>query len=212
MIMTPRRLIQTIHTLKASHSLSQQQALHALSNALRTFIDDSGSIFDDLPRFSKGLYSRVLLNDPEDDFQIVIVSWPPGQQSPIHDHAENLGVVAALSGEIEETKYRVLHRGSTVQLEPLSSAQLSNNFISPLIDDDEHQIHSMRNSSEHEWGVSVHIYLNAMRTFNVYRPVSCNRYLPVETPLWFDTQTHLSDRCFTKVHHPLRSSVLQKSA
>lgn len=60
---------------------------------------------DRVARFDRDHYARVRLHhDPR--IEILVLGWEPGQATPIHDHAGQLGWVRVLRGVIEETAYR----------------------------------------------------------------------------------------------------------
>jgi predicted metal-dependent enzyme (double-stranded beta helix superfamily) len=193
-MMTPIRLLRTVRAIKSSRQ-PEPETLSALSGAVAAFVHDSRAALGELPRLSAGAYSRALLNDPDDDFQVVLVSWAPGQASPIHDHSHNVGVVAGLLGDCEETKYRVVARGGAegggrgevTRLEVVATTRLGGSYVTPLVDDDERQLHAMYNPSRDAWAATVHVYLEAMGTFNIYRDTGrAGHFEAVESPLWFD--------------------------
>ncbi len=50
-------------------------------------------------------YDRKIIYE-DDDKQVVLITLPPGAETPIHDHGVSIGVVHILSGEISERQYR----------------------------------------------------------------------------------------------------------
>ncbi len=51
------------------------------------------------------VYDRRIVYEDVDK-QIVLITLPPGAETPIHDHGVSLGVVHVLSGEVSERYYR----------------------------------------------------------------------------------------------------------
>ncbi|KAI9278529.1 RmlC-like cupin domain-containing protein [Phascolomyces articulosus] len=50
-------------------------------------------------------YTRNLIDDGNGKFNLMILAWSKGQQSPIHDHAGSHCIMKILDGELEETQY-----------------------------------------------------------------------------------------------------------
>lgn len=133
-----------------------------------------------------GRYTRVLLNDPEDRFQIVVVFWPPGSRSAIHDHAETHGAVMCLFGEVRETKYARRELGkSRVALEAVADGPLRVGEFSPITPEDGAQLHDMVNASQ-AWAATIHVYLRAIDRFGVYRATDGGSFVREGRSLWFD--------------------------
>src|SRR5947209_574882 len=56
-------------------------------------------------------YARKLIwRDPGNRFEVVGMSWAPGQASPLHDHGGLWGGEIVVSGTMRETRYRLLER------------------------------------------------------------------------------------------------------
>ncbi len=56
--------------------------------------------------FSKNCYMRNLIHRT-DAFELLVICWEPGQQTPLHDHNSSAGWMLPLDGTISETRYRV---------------------------------------------------------------------------------------------------------
>ncbi|MBK7645538.1 MAG: cysteine dioxygenase family protein [Planctomycetes bacterium] len=57
-------------------------------------------------RFDPALYTRNLVARNE-HFEMLVLCWSAGQESPIHDHAGQHCFMAVLEGRIEELQYEV---------------------------------------------------------------------------------------------------------
>jgi cysteine dioxygenase len=55
--------------------------------------------------FDQNKYTRNLVDDGNGHFNIIVLCWAPGQQSPIHDHANSHCLFKVLEGEMVETLY-----------------------------------------------------------------------------------------------------------
>lgn len=132
-------------------------------------------------------YTRVLLNDPGEAFQIVVVFWPPGARSAIHDHDETLGAVMPLFGQVHETKYRVEPGATpeTVELIATEAQALEAHTFSPITAAPGEQLHDVVNHTS-EWAATVHVYLRGIDRFHVYAARPEGGYHAVERALWLD--------------------------
>ncbi len=108
--------------------------------------------------------SRVVSND---HYELLIMTWLPGQASAPHDHAGSICVMQVLQGNAVEASYRVAQDGY-IDLE--FESEVKTNEITSGQDAG---IHAVRNSSESsEVLVTVHIYSPPLRDFRrfVERP------------------------------------------
>lgn len=183
--MNPGELIGAVRTVK-QRALPQQESLDELTAVLSAFVADPVNRSVELPQITSGLYTRSLLNSIEDDFQIVVVSWGPGSGSPIHDHNDTVGAVAALVGTTLETKHQIIDRnGSTVQLKALDTLRLHGELVTPILPDEETQLHDMVNHTD-EWAATIHVYLTAIMEFRTYDPNPNGSFTVNPRKLWFD--------------------------
>ncbi len=54
--------------------------------------------------FKDERYTRNLVYNSA-TFEVIVLCWPPGSSTPIHDHGEQWGWVRVLKGALEETRY-----------------------------------------------------------------------------------------------------------
>jgi predicted metal-dependent enzyme (double-stranded beta helix superfamily) len=180
--MNAQGLIDAVRHVKQQ----QQKSLTGLTAALTAFVTDPANRPVELPSLTSGLYTRILLNAPNDDYQIVVVSWSPGGRSPIHDHDETAGAVAALVGTTLETKHQIVCRSeSKVELAALDTIRLTGQTITPILPDETTQLHDMVNDTD-EWSATVHVYLTAIHEFRIYAPDPDGSFSVQPRTLWFD--------------------------
>lgn len=184
--MNTQQLIRTVRQIK-QEKLTQTQSIRRLTRVLRAFVGNPANRQAlNFAQVSQGLYTRLLLNAFDDDFQIVVVLWGPGSRSPIHDHEETVGAVAALAGATQETKYyRLSHFGNQVELLPGKTMTLRKSAITPILPDEATQLHAMTNATN-EWAATVHVYLTPVMNFHIYELQGEEIYQMVERRLWFD--------------------------
>ncbi|MEM7155865.1 MAG: cysteine dioxygenase family protein [Myxococcota bacterium] len=160
--------------------------MDALQTLVQTFV---GSARGCLPGpASMQAHPRALLNDPEDDFQIVLSTWAPGRVSPIHAHGNNVGVVAALVGETVETKFERRAQGhGRVELRAQDRTPIGPGSVSPLLPNDTDQVHRVANASG-QWATTVHVYMNTMLVYEVYPEPYAGSVRSILVPLHFDAR------------------------
>lgn len=145
-------------------------------------------------RASYGRYPRILLNDPADAFQIILVLWPPGGRSAIHDHDDSVGGVIALAGELVETKYFARRTDATsVELRTSARRWLRPREFTPILAEDGLQLHDMANEGL-GWGATLHVYLRAIVDYRVYAPTLEGAHREHQHAFWFDYENVLPDR------------------
>lgn len=118
-------------------------------------------------------WKHLLRYDPEerfsalveknDDHEIWLMSWLPGQSASLHDHADTTGAFTVVSGvltEVVTTRIQVVH-----QLVEGQSRVWGPGYV-----------HQVRNDGE-DPAVSVHVYRHGTRAMNSYR------YDPVTGPV-----------------------------
>ncbi|HPF12936.1 MAG: cysteine dioxygenase family protein [Planctomycetes bacterium] len=113
-----------------------------------------------LLNFRPEKYTRNLIHRAE-QFELMILCWPAGKTSPIHDHCDQLGWVRVLSGALEETGY-TLAEGSSLEheeapccVEPcFQGVQAAGTIVSAV--DRYRGIHKL--GALEEDSVSLHIY------------------------------------------------------
>jgi cysteine dioxygenase len=55
--------------------------------------------------FDPNKYTRNLVDDGNGKYNLIVLCWGPGQQSPIHDHAKSHCLFKVLDGELTESRY-----------------------------------------------------------------------------------------------------------
>ncbi|SDN88124.1 Cysteine dioxygenase type I [Klenkia soli] len=95
------------------------------------------------------------------DAQIWLLSWLPGQGTPLHDHGSSAGAFAVARGTLTE---RVVSRGtgSTPHQSTADLAAGRVRFFGP------HYVHQVVNTL-HDPAVSVHVYAPRLSLMNTYR-------------------------------------------
>jgi cysteine dioxygenase len=118
--------------------------------------------------FSEETYTRNLIHRCG-EFELLLLCWNPGQESPIHDHAGQDCWMAVLEGELEEVHYQALAGGEGRPLEEGKRTAFNTGGVAFIQDGIAlHKIRPLRGAR----GISLHLYSNPIDTCRVYDPAS----------------------------------------
>ncbi len=124
-----------------------------------------------------GVTRRELYRSPDHGYQVVAITWLPGQGSSVHDHGETWGVEAVARGQLEVLDYRVRGRERALsQLVPIDQHPLVDGTVIGLLPP--HDLHSCRNSGVRETAVSLHVYGKPLENVKRYVHVEGDLYRP----------------------------------
>ncbi len=118
---------------------------------------------------------RELYRCEESGYSVVAMTWGPGQGTDVHDHAGVWCVEGIWQGQLEITQYELRERdGDRFRFErvgtQLAGAGSAGSLIPP------HEYHTIRNPSDRDIAVSLHIY---------QQPLLCCAHFHPETGDWF---------------------------
>lgn len=106
-------------------------------------------------------YYRQQLFFKNEECEILLVTWPPGSKSEIHDHGQSKGIITVLTGHV----FQDIYSQKTKRL-LLSKIHTAGKVIKEYPD----TLHRMGNASKSKIAVTTHIYwppLDAMRCYNL---------------------------------------------
>jgi predicted metal-dependent enzyme (double-stranded beta helix superfamily) len=143
-----------------------------IKHALETFIPAEGLTFPERFRQVKpgGYCRRLLYRDPELGFTALVMTWGPGQRTPLHDHAGIWCVEGVLEGEMEVCRYELLDEPGEGVFHFAARGTLpahagsAGALIPPL----EH--HVLTNPSD-RMALTLHVYGGEMDHCTVFEPV-----------------------------------------
>jgi len=127
------------------------------------------SLFKDYLFFDQPKYTRNLVSC-NDQYELMILCWEPGQETPIHDHGESEGYLLLLQGSLTEQIYHQNEKKTSLTLvkeQTLSSGEAS--VINESVG-----YHKLANKSK-ERVVSFHLYYKPIKKFFVYNERNLNR-------------------------------------
>lgn len=134
----------------------------------------------------EGHYARRLLyRSEEHGYSMVAMTWGPGQGTPLHDHAGLWCVEAVCEGTIRVEQYEVAERdGERVRFNREDHIRASVGTAGCLIPP--HEYHTIRNASDSDCAVTLHIYAGEMECCNVFEPEGDGWYRKVRKHLAYD--------------------------
>jgi cysteine dioxygenase len=144
-------LFKSFETYFESHeTLENKEAHHILKNY-------TGNDWKSYVSFKDDYYHRVRFTDllgslKTDKFEIMLICWKKGQESPIHDHPKDGCLMKVLDGNLEEEVYASTE--SSAKLEIIKTSCLSPGLLSYI--DDTKGYHKVK--SHNVDSVSIHVY------------------------------------------------------
>jgi predicted metal-dependent enzyme (double-stranded beta helix superfamily) len=141
----------------------------------------------ELTRQVEGHYARRLVHrDEKRGYSIVVMTWGPGQCTPIHDHSGMWCVEGVWGGSIDVQQFELTQSGSGgFRFEPRNSYEAGIGSAGCLIPP--YEYHSISNPSDRTTAVSLHIYGGEMQCCNVFEKQRDGTYVRRERPLGYDT-------------------------
>ncbi|KAF2107427.1 cysteine dioxygenase [Lophiotrema nucula] len=107
-------------------------------------------------------YTRNLVDKGNGKSNLLLLSWRPGQESAVHDHANAHCIMKILKGQLLETRF---HRPTVEQLineekQPLvrDGNPMPYNVNEVTYMSDDLGLHKIGNPDPQEWAVSLHLY------------------------------------------------------
>jgi predicted metal-dependent enzyme (double-stranded beta helix superfamily) len=159
-----------------------------IKNDLESFIPDEGLILPErFRRVKPDSYARRLLySDPELGFTALVMTWGPGQQTALHDHAGIWCVEGVLEGEMAVHRYELMEEGEdgACRFETRDSVKATAGNAGALIPPFEH--HVLANALPHQASLTLHVYGGEMTHCDVFQPVSAGMYQRCTRQLSYD--------------------------
>jgi len=115
-------------------------------------------------------YARRLLHrDPELGYTVVVMSWGPGQQTPLHDHAGIWCVECVFRGQLEVIQYELQEQSEgRFRFDRKGTLRAGVGEAGRLIPP--YEYHVLGNAMADETTVTVHVYGGEMDHCHSYAP------------------------------------------
>ncbi|MBI3493667.1 MAG: cysteine dioxygenase family protein [Acidobacteria bacterium] len=129
-------------------------------------------------------YARRLLHRNDDlGYTAVVMTWGPGQATPLHDHAGIWCVEGVVSGQMDVTQFDLVEESADAyRFEMKGCVHASVGSAGCLIPPFEY--HILANALDTP-SITLHIYGGEMTTCHVFDPVDGGRYVRRERTLTY---------------------------
>ena len=130
-------------------------------------------------------YRRVLVSDPaRPHFSAILIAWPPGHRTALHDHDGLWGAELVLDGAIAVDEYQNHRQDGSSQ--PIFQRTTLLGIGDATVFADRSYIHSCRNLSDERGALTLHVYGGSLERFTSYQPDSEGIFQPWLTPANLD--------------------------
>jgi 3-mercaptopropionate dioxygenase len=128
-------------------------------------------------------YARRLLHaDPAGRYTAVVMTWGPGQGTPLHDHAGIWCVECVVDGDMEIRQYDLVEEsGGVFRFQPQPCMEAHKGSAGCLIPPFEY--HTLSNRRVTDPSITLHIYGGEMDHCHVFEPAGDGSYRRIEKKL-----------------------------
>ncbi|XP_040566703.1 cysteine dioxygenase type 1 isoform X2 [Lepeophtheirus salmonis] len=128
-------------------------------------------------KFDKYKYTRNLVHEGNGKFNLMILCWPEGQQSSIHDHANSHCFLKVLDGTLSEILYEspgnLSDKPIHVDIVESGRQDCKKNQVTYI--NDKIGLHRMGNPSHSDSSVTLHLYSPPFQSCGVFDERTGNR-------------------------------------
>lgn len=114
--------------------------------------------------FSPDVYTRNLVRRC-DEYEMLVLCWSAGQESPIHDHSAQRCWMAILDGTLEEVQFALPETGIAAPLRETARRTFARGKVAYV--DDDIGLHRVR-PAPGAAGVSLHLYSRPIDVCRIY--------------------------------------------
>jgi predicted metal-dependent enzyme (double-stranded beta helix superfamily) len=131
----------------------------------------------------EGYARRLLHRDDTLGYTAVVMTWGPGQGTPLHDHAGIWCVEGVVEGRMDVTQYDLVEEGhASCRFEARGCVHAAVGSAGCLIPPFDY--HTLANAID-EPSITLHVYGGEMTTCHVFEPAGDGRYVRREKPLTY---------------------------
>ena len=128
-----------------------------------------------------GYARRLLHRNDELGYTAVVMTWAPGQQTPLHDHAGIWCVEGVVEGRMDVTQYDLVEESDgEYRFDAKGCVHAAVGSAGCLIPPFDY--HVLANASDGP-SITLHIYGGEMTTCHVFEPAADGRYVRSDRPL-----------------------------
>lgn len=179
-----------------SRNRDTEQTVQAVKDRLAELVKRSPDLPEQVCQTGRDHYARHLLyRDQSGRFEVVVMAWAPGQETPVHDHAGIWCVEGVARGRIEVTRYDMAPppagtpptgpapRPDALRLEQLEIIRAGLGECGALIPPVEY--HKIANRSD-RLALTIHVYGGLMRECRIFEPQPDGAWFAQTHPLTFE--------------------------
>ena len=131
----------------------------------------------------EGYARRLLHRNDKLGYTAVVMTWGPGQRTPLHDHAGVWCVEGVVEGRMDVTQYDLVEESAELyQFEAKGCVHAEAGSAGCLIPPFEY--HILANATEQP-SITLHIYGGEITSCHIFEPHSDGRYVRRERPLGY---------------------------
>lgn len=128
---------------------------------------------------------RELYRSESLGYSVIAMTWGPGQGTAIHDHDGMWCVEGVWHGQIEVVPYELVQRDDArYRFEPRGVTHAGAGSAGSLLPP--HEYHTIRNPSDDDVAVTLHIYRGPMTSCSVFRAMNDGWFVRDERQLSLD--------------------------
>lgn len=131
-------------------------------------------------------YRRQLIAAaPDGAFTMLLIAWPPGYITPLHDHAGLWGIELVLDGALQVDEFFSDGDPAQASLQSVRSLMLGSGDAALFTDPA--YVHRCRNLSAQRPALSLHVYGGALDHYHSFVPVTDGLYRIADQRALLDT-------------------------
>ena len=166
------RILRALRDIALEHGCTEQPDLAVMARELgRSAHQDAqllASRLGVLRRRQRGFERWLLAERNTPPVTVMVMAWPPGHVTPIHDHAGVWGLEMALVGALEVQSYQ--RNADTGDLR-LNGHDWLGAGDSTWFDGDAEHVHRCRNLSRFDTALTLHVYGGDLATYSAYEHI-----------------------------------------
>jgi predicted metal-dependent enzyme (double-stranded beta helix superfamily) len=125
-------------------------------------------------------YRRVLVSDPDcHRFSALLIAWPPGHRTALHDHDGLWGAELVLDGALAVDEYQDTSPSSAPN--PTFRRTLMLGVGDATVFADRAYVHSCRNLSDERCALTLHVYGGPLVKYTSFQPDDSGAFQPWPT-------------------------------
>ena len=141
----------------ACASRDPKQTVATLVDGLRVLLEGDPQLPSFVLAARPDAYARrELYRSGRHGYQVIAITWAPGQSSGVHDHADQWGVEAVVRGQLEVVDFEPTAQKALTRLRPIGHHALKAGDVIGLLPP--HDLHACRNAGMRDSAVSFHVY------------------------------------------------------